>query len=225
MKRVNTTKLKGGVKKPLRLRERDKARNKAAQAAAVKNANTHVPVDSQVNTAQDNISSDGEASDFEIITLDERERFKRVIRLTLRSDEKTMGRRLLVTGGATVPFVALLEEATSEDFLQALQDQGFTHVYLQCGGAHDKIEARLKGDGRGGNLQIETFAFCRDLKSLMKEHCRGEQGVQPAGVVIGHAGKFTSPQVSLRRASLLLALLWREFPTNTDCLFRYWHYL
>lgn len=192
MKKVNTTKLKGGVKKPLRLRERDKARNKAAQATAVKNAITRVPVDPQGNAPQDNVSSDGEASDFEIIDLDERERFKRVIRLTLRSDEKTMGRRLLVTGGATVPFVALLEEAASEDFLQALQDQGFTHVYLQCGGAHDKIEARLKGDGRGGNLQIETFAFCRDLKSLMKEHCRGEQGVQPAGVVIGHAGKFTS---------------------------------
>lgn len=196
MKRVNTTKLKGGVKKPLRLRERDKARNKAAQAAAVKNANTRVPVDPQVNTLQDNISSDGEASDFEIVNFDEleRERFKRVIRLLLNSDDQTMGRRLLVTGGATVPFVALLEEATSEDFLQALQDQGFTHVYLQCGGAHDKIEARLKGDGRGGNLQIETFAFCRDLKSLMKEHCRGEQGVRPAGVVIGHAGKFTSHQ-------------------------------
>lgn len=225
MKRVNTTKLKGGVKKPLRLRERGKARNKAAQAAAVKNANTRVPVDPQVNTPQDNVSSDGEASDFEIINIDERERFKRLIRLTLNSNDEAMGRRLLVTGGATVPFVALLEEATSEDFLQALQDQGFTHVYLQCGGAHDKIEARLKGDGRGGNLQIETFAFCRDLKSLMKEHCRGEQGVRPAGVVIGHAGKFTSYQMSLRRAPLLLTPLWGEFPTNTNRLFRYWHYL
>lgn len=197
-KKVNGKKPLTGIKKPLQLRERDKARNKAAEAAAAKDA-TRVPVDPQANTFQDDTSSD---SDFEIINLDERERFKRMIRLPLNSDDKTMGRRLLVTGGATVPFVALLEETTGEDFLQELRDHGFTHVYLQCGAAHDQIEARLKGDGRGESLQIETFAFCRDLKSLMMEHCRGERGVQPAGVVIGHAGKFTSHQVSLCRASL-----------------------
>lgn len=222
MKKVNDTKLKGGIKKPSRLRQRDKARNKAAQAAAAKKA-THVPVDPQAATPQDDIS-DGEASDFELINLDERERFKRVIRLSLNSDDETMGRRLLVTGGATVPFVGLLEEATSEDFLKALQDQGFTHAYLQCGGAHEKIEARLKGNGRGGNLQIETFAFCRDLKSLMKEHCRGEQGVQPAGVVIGHAGKFTSHQIVSQESITVPHSTCGEFPTRTKYLFRYWHY-
>lgn len=86
-----------GVKKPLQLRERkrsqsryksppcetsfcDKARNKAAQAAAVKDA-TRVPVNPQANTFHDDT-----ASNFEIIDLDGRERFKRVIRLTLNSN-------------------------------------------------------------------------------------------------------------------------------------------
>lgn len=220
-KKANGKKLLTGGKKPLQLRERDKARSKAAQAAAAKDA-TRVPVDPQANAFQDD-TSEGE-SDFEIINIDERERFKRVIRLGLHSDDETMGRRLLVTGGATVPFVALLEETTGEGFLQALRDHGFTHVYLQCGAAHDQIEARLKGDGHGESLQIETFAFCRDLKSLMKEHCRGEQGVQPAGVVIGHAGKFTSHQVSLSRASLLPTLLGENFKHVTKYLFRYWHH-
>lgn len=204
-KKVNGKKLLTGVKKPLQLRERDKVRNKAAQAAAAKDA-TCLPVDPQTNTFEDDTSSGGESSDFEIVNLDERERFKRMIRVPLNSDVEIMGRRLLVTGGATVPFVGLLEEATSEGFLQALRDHGFTHVYLQCGAAHDQIEARLKGNGHGDNLQVETFAFCRDLKSLMMKHCRGEKGVQPAGVVIGHAGKFTSNQVSPRGASLLLTL-------------------
>lgn len=82
------------LKEPLRLRQRDKARNKAAQTATAKTA-TRIPVDPQATTLQDDTSSDGEASDFEIINLDEHERFKRVIRLTLHSDGETMGRRLL----------------------------------------------------------------------------------------------------------------------------------
>lgn len=113
-----------------------------------------------------------------------------MIRLLLRDDDETMGRRLLVTGGATVPFVGLLEEATSVEFLQTLRAQGFTHLFLQCGSVHGQISARLNSDGRGSGLHIETFDFCRDLKLLFKEHCRGEKGVRPAGVVIGHAGRF-----------------------------------
>lgn len=42
-----------------------------------------------------------------------------------------MGHRLLVTGGAAVPFVGLLEEATSIEFSQMLQVHGFTHVFLE----------------------------------------------------------------------------------------------
>lgn len=114
-----------------------------------------------------------------------------MICIPIHSNDGSMGRRLLVTGGATVPFVALLEESIGEAFLQALRDHGFTHVYLQCGAAHDQIKARLKGDSRSdGGLQIETFDFHRDLKSLFREHCRGEKGVRPAGVVMGHAGEF-----------------------------------
>lgn len=190
-KKVKTKKVKA-FKRPARLKKLKKAAREAAKVAAAANNPDVQPVDSLDNTPKDGSVSDGEASYAESINANERERFKRVIRLPLHIDDETMGRRLLVTGGATVPFVALLEEATGEDFLQVLRDHGFTHVYLQCGAAHDQIEARLKGDGRSDSgLQVETFAFCRDLKSLIREHCRGEKGVRPAGVVIGHAGQFT----------------------------------
>lgn len=190
-KRAKGKKLKG-VKGPAQLRKLKKAAREAAKVAAAANNPDLHPVDPQDNAPQDDSVPDGEDPYAESVSPDERERFKRVIRLPLHidDDDKTMGRRLLVTGGATVPFVALLEETTGEDFLQALRDHGFTHVYLQCGAAHGQIEARLKGDGHGG-LQVETFDFFRDLKSLIREHCRGEKGVQPAGVVIGHAGQFT----------------------------------
>lgn len=71
-----------------------------------------------------------------------------------------------------MPFVALLEEATNEGLLQALQDQSFTHVYLQCSAAHDQIEARLKGDARffflflyGNGLQQRRDSNCNALLS------------------------------------------------------------
>ncbi|KAI3397926.1 hypothetical protein diail_10095 [Diaporthe ilicicola] len=180
-----------GAKRPPRSRKAKKAAHKAAEATAA--ANDSSSTADPVNPEEESLEYDASESDLSDIesdvNLNERERFKRVIRLFLYSDDETMGRRLLVTGGATVPFVALLEEATNEDFLKMLRAHGFTHVYLQCGAAHDQIEARLK-NGRGG-MQIETFPFCRDLKSLMKEHCRGEKGVRPAGVVMGHAGTGT----------------------------------
>ena len=182
-----------GAKKSRRLRKlKERAARKAVKVAAAAKNPALAPTDPQDNASPDDSSSESEVSYVESLDPNQRERFKRLIRLPLHSsDDETMGRRLLVTGGATVPFVALLEEATGEEFLQELRDHGFTHVYLQCGIAHDQIKERLKGDGRGDGLQIETFDFCRDLKSLMREHCRGEKGVQPAGVVMGHAGKFT----------------------------------
>lgn len=207
-KKVKSKKVKG-VQRPARLRKLKKAAQEAAKVAAAANNPELHQVDSLDSVPEDGSVSDAEAQS---INPNERERFKRVIRLPLHIDDETMGRRLLVTGGATVPFVTLLEEATGEDFLQVLRDHGFTHVYLQCGAAHDQIEARLKGDSRGdAGLQVETFAFCRDLKSLIKEHCRGEKGVQPAGVVIGHAGQST--------------LYLDKRARRTNRLFRYWHYL
>ncbi|POS75403.1 UDP-N-acetylglucosamine transferase subunit alg13 [Diaporthe helianthi] len=167
------------VKRPIRLKDLRRATDEGAKRAAS-------PDDLQYD-------ADVDTSDTELESVDpnERERSHRMIRLPLRSDDETMGRRLLVTGGATVPFVGLLEEATSAEFLQTLRAQGFTHVYLQCGSVHDQILARLNSDGRGSGLEMETFDFCRDLKSLFKEHCRGQKCVQPAGVVMGHAGTGT----------------------------------
>lgn len=195
-KKVINRRLKG-AKYSLRLRKLNRAAHKAVKLAAAAKTPAGALVDPQDNSSQDHSSPESEVSCVQSLDLDARERFKRLIRVALdESDDKTMGRRLLVTGGATVPFVALLKEATGEDFLQELCNHGFTHVYLQCGVAHEQIKARLEDNDRGDGLQIETFDFCRDLKSLMREHCRGEKDVQPAGVVMGHAGKFTFTRVS-----------------------------
>lgn len=172
-----------GVKRPIRLKDINRATPEGAKRATPPDNHQY---DADIDTSESGLGS---------VDPDERERFKRVTRLPLRRDYETMGRRLLVTGGATVPFVGLLEESTSVDFLQKLHSQGFTHVFLQCGSAHDQILARLNSDGYGSGLQIETFGFCRDLKSLFKEHCRGEKGVRAAGVVMGHAGYYTFTQV------------------------------
>ncbi|KAG8168749.1 hypothetical protein KVR01_001498 [Diaporthe batatas] len=169
-----------GVKRPIRLKDLKRLTHEGSKRA-------FPPADFQYDADVDT----AEESELESVNPGERERFKRLIRLPLRNDYETMGRRLLVTGGATVPFVGLLEETTSLEFLQTLRAQDFTHVFLQCGSVHNQILARLNSDGRGSGLQIETFDFCRDLKSLFKEHCRGEKGVRPAGVIIGHAGTGT----------------------------------
>lgn len=167
-----------GVKRPIRLKDINRETHEGAKRT---NHPDDFQYDADVDTSE---------SELQIVDPDERERLERMIRLLLRDDDETMGRRLLVTGGATVPFVGLLKEATSVEFLQTLRAQGFTHLFLQCGSVHGQISARLNSDGRGSGLHIETFDFCHDLKLLFKEHCRGEKGVRPAGVVIGHAGRL-----------------------------------
>lgn len=58
------------------------------------------------------------------------------IPLPLRDDYEMVGRRLLGTGGAAVPFAGLLEKATSAEFRQMLLAQGFTRDLAQCETIH-----------------------------------------------------------------------------------------
>lgn len=105
------------------------------------------------------------------------------------------GRTALVTGGATVVFKELLDEVVTPDFLTTLCKFGFTSVVIQCGVDHERIQQNIAQMG-DVNMNIETFAFSSDLKIQMKR-CRGEVGVRPAGVVISHAGKFSTTYISL----------------------------
>ncbi|PSR99022.1 hypothetical protein BD289DRAFT_67153 [Coniella lustricola] len=95
----------------------------------------------------------------------------------------------LVTGGATVVFRELVDETLMPKFLTALQDHGFSTLLLQCGVYHDQVLAKL-ASREPDNLTIEVFDFDPDLKGRMRI-CRGEANLQPAGVVISHAGTGT----------------------------------
>lgn len=94
----------------------------------------------------------------------------------------------LVTGGATVVFKELIDETLTPQFFQALQENGFSTLLLQCGVYHDEVMAKLSR-GKPDDLAIEVFDFDSDLKGRMRM-CRGEAGVHPAGVVISHAGRY-----------------------------------
>ncbi|KAF3760819.1 family 1 glycosyltransferase [Cryphonectria parasitica EP155] len=99
------------------------------------------------------------------------------------------GRVALVTGGATVVFKELIDETLAADFLNALQRSGFSTLLLQCGTYHGEVLQKLVNT-KHENLTINAFDFDSNLKEQMKK-CRGEANVQPAGIVISHAGTGT----------------------------------
>ncbi|ROW08189.1 hypothetical protein VPNG_06893 [Cytospora leucostoma] len=100
-----------------------------------------------------------------------------------------MGRKVLVTGGATVPFKELLHEVCTPDFIATLKAHGFTDIDIQCGSELDSIKFNLLDNKCG--LDVTTFGYNDNLKHEMARLCRGEAGFKPAGVVIGHAGTGT----------------------------------
>lgn len=99
-----------------------------------------------------------------------------------------MGRKVLVTGGATVVFKELLHEVCTPDFAAALKAHGFTDIDIQCGNELESFKFDLLDNKCG--LGVTTFGYSDNLKCEMWRLCRGEAGTKPAGVVIGHAGEF-----------------------------------
>lgn len=98
------------------------------------------------------------------------------------------GRVALVTGGATVVFKELIDETLTVKFFDTLLLNGFSVLLLQCGSYHDQVMDKLP-DLKKDHLFVDAFDFKSNLKEKMIK-CRGEAGVQPAGVVISHAGEL-----------------------------------
>ncbi|KUI59061.1 UDP-N-acetylglucosamine transferase subunit alg13 [Cytospora mali] len=111
-------------------------------------------------------------------------------------NDRDMKRHVLITGGATVAFVELLLEVSTPQFLSALQAHGITHIDIQCATYVDEIEKRFQemdpdDEYDLSGLSVRIFDFEVSLKKRMQQLCRGEEGVQLAGFVIGHAGTGT----------------------------------
>ncbi|ROV92345.1 hypothetical protein VMCG_09116 [Cytospora schulzeri] len=117
-----------------------------------------------------------------------------------------MNRHVIVTGGAIVPFVELLLEVTTPEFLAALRAHGFTHLHLQCNNFVGEMQKRLsemdEKDLHG--IEIDVIHFDMRLKENMRRFCRGEEGVQPAGLVIGHAGTGTIADADESEVALVI---------------------
>lgn len=108
----------------------------------------------------------------------------------------THDRVALVTGGATVVFQELIDEALQPDFLAALQRNGFKKLVIQSGPYHKTVLEKLRAlhdaqAAKEGGIDVESFPFDADLKGRMKT-IRGQAGRQSAGVVISHAGESSS---------------------------------
>lgn len=118
----------------------------------------------------------------------------------------------LVTGGATVVFKELIDEALQPSFLAALKRHGFQKLLVQSGQYHETVIEKLHTLDQNimKGIDIESFPFDSDLKGRMKT-LRGRAAGQSAGVVISHAGEL-HPVVALSNlsysVSFLAALLW-----------------
>lgn len=105
------------------------------------------------------------------------------------------GRVALVTGGSIVTFKELIDEVITPGFLDTLVRHGFSTLILQCGDYAHEVDRKIALLGKV-DIDIRTFAWDSNLLETMKR-CRGEAGVQPAGVVISHAGTHPSHPCSV----------------------------
>lgn len=103
-------------------------------------------------------------------------------------------RYCLVTVGATVGFPELTEQVLQPVFWRYIHSKGFTSLHIQCGPdlqwAAEQL-ASLRDEVPNG-LNIDIFDV---RKNLMKEEmvlCKAADGCRSLGLVISHAGSFSS---------------------------------
>lgn len=89
-------------------------------------------------------------------------------------------KKLLLTTGATAPFPALLEAATTPAFFKALESLEYTHLILQT-----STSPFSTADLPATNITVETFASAPELTPYIID----------ADTVITHAGAGTVLEV------------------------------
>ncbi|KAM3425005.1 UDP-N-acetylglucosamine transferase subunit ALG13 [Cercospora zeina] len=99
-----------------------------------------------------------------------------------------------VTIGATASFSGLVKGVLQQDFLEALEQQGYTDLLVQYGEDGQKLFDSLitsaKNSESGSVLNIKGFTIDKaGLAKYMKQAKGGDGGQE--GVVISHAGSGT----------------------------------
>ena len=98
-----------------------------------------------------------------------------------------LNRECLITTGATAPFPELVHAVLQPDSLQALKDEGYTHVTFQVGASLQYWHDIVPQDKHG--LELKAFDFHPDLKRDMRK-CLDREGFLK-GSIICAAGNIT----------------------------------
>lgn len=109
---------------------------------------------------------------------------------------QSLEKHCLVTVGATVGFRPLVDEVLHPDFLLALKSLGYTQLYVQCGPDKDhggSLVAALPPPEQysGKPFKIFVLGYTQDMMAYMRS-CASKEGARAEGLVICHAGKFSS---------------------------------
>ena len=113
-------------------------------------------------------------------------------------------RLCFVTTGATAPFTALIESALSPASLDALLEEGYTHILVQYGSAKDvytkaSLLAQFHLQNKNEGLIIDGIDFNPDgLQAQLK------LVQQSKGIVISHAGSGTILDASRYQVPLIV---------------------
>lgn len=93
---------------------------------------------------------------------------------------------VIVTTGATVPFIPLVSLFADADIQNKLISLGFTQLVIQYGHASEDVVQQLMSstatnsvDGQAGSLQITGFSMVDNISKEIQNH----------DLVISHAGK------------------------------------
>ena len=136
-----------------------------------------------------NSSLEGVSSDLLFIRLDPTSASCRAM---LAGHSKPLDRECFISTGATADFPKLVKAALAADFLEALQELGYTRLTLQVGNLlpyfHD-IKPKVS-EARG--LDITAFDFNKAGLGAEMMKVKEARGRRKQGVVISHAGKLHS---------------------------------
>lgn len=104
-------------------------------------------------------------------------------------------RRAFMTVGATASFRTLLAEILRPAFLSWMVQYGFDDIQVQCGPDLDWFRSQLDElDFDLGGLNISCFRYTTDIRDFIMR-CRPVEGVSNAGIVICHAGSYSSSHI------------------------------
>lgn len=115
----------------------------------------------------------------------------------MTATSKTLARNCLVTVGATVGFEQLTRTVLEPSFWHYLRTLGFTELRIQCGPDIEWAAASLaeRMANAPSGLSVVAFGVRKNLMTEEMTLCKPLSGKRYQGLVISHAGSYTSPAV------------------------------